>query len=333
MPMVDNLILEAKDLVIGYGKGKKRRVVADQINLGLKKGELHCLLGPNGVGKSTLMKTIVGFLPPFSGKLELDERRVSHYSPQQLSKKVSLVLTDRGFPGNLTVGQLVSLGRIPHTGWMGNLAKEDWDVIQNAILQTEVSAIRDSRLSTLSDGQIQKAMIARALAQDGEMMILDEPTAHLDLVNRLEIMVLLRNLALRKNKAILVITHDLEISLEIADKLWLMLHNEPMIGGSPEDLAIQESLNLLLPGEKYRFNRHTGKIEPQVDFEYPAINGPEELVQWVKLALRKHRIRIREATITVCEKPFEIRLEGDDHPKSWDTITEMVEFLKNHRKQ
>lgn len=296
--------LVGNNLSLGYRKGKEIHEVANGITFETKAGELTCLLGPNGVGKSTLLRTIMGILPPLSGELLIEGEEIRNYSKDELSKKLSVVLTDRLQVGNLKAEDLVALGRIPHTGWMGRLGEKDLSKIDDAIKATKTGYLRDLPIHELSDGQLQKVMIARALAQDGEILLLDEPTAHLDLVNRHEIMFLLRQIARQAKKAVLVVTHDLEIALESADKLLLMPCGHPIISGLPEDLVIQGKLDALLPNGKLYFDQKTGKIKPKISNRSIDISGPSYLIPWVVAALEKSGITYGEATI-------KIRLEAD----------------------
>ena len=196
------IALAGKGLSIGYLSQKAKKVILSDLDFKLYFGELTCLLGPNGVGKSTLIKAILSQINPWSGSIELENQSIAGFSPEELAKKIAVVLTDPVFPGNMTVGQLVALGRTPHTSWSGKLNDTDRVVVEKALYDTKMTYLRDERLSEISDGQRQKAMIARALAQDGQVMILDEPTAHLDLVNRFEIMSLLRDISQKQQNAI-----------------------------------------------------------------------------------------------------------------------------------
>jgi iron complex transport system ATP-binding protein len=225
------IALAGKDLSLGYAGKKEKKEILAALNFSLYSGELTCLLGPNGVGKSTLIKAILSQIKPWKGSIHLENQSISDFSVEELAKKIAVVLTDPIFPGNMTVGQLVALGRTPYTSWSGKLNTEDREIVEKALNDTKIAYLRDERLSEISDGQRQKAMIARALAQDGQVMILDEPTAHLDLVNRFEIMSLLREIAHNQQKAILVVTHDLDIAIETADRFWLLNCGTPLISG------------------------------------------------------------------------------------------------------
>lgn len=319
-----HIALEGKGLSLGYFHRKVKKEILSNLDFQLLSGELTCLLGPNGVGKSTLIKAILGQINPWKGEILLENHVIQNFSTEELAKRISVVLTDPVFPGNMTVGQLVALGRTPHTAWSGKLSNLDREIVKKALDDTKISYLRDERLSEISDGQRQKAMIARALAQDGKLMILDEPTAHLDLVNRFEIMQLLRDIASQKGKSVLVVTHDLDIAVESADRFWLMNCGTPLISGKPEDLIISGEINQLLPGEKFKFSVERGKLEFEVRDSRFEIEGPAELVFWIEKALRKAGIRSLDSMISVSDKPFLIRHQG----KEFSKIEELIVFLR-----
>jgi iron complex transport system ATP-binding protein len=318
-----HIALEGKGLSLGYVQQKGKKEILSDLDFKLFSGELTCLLGPNGVGKSTLVKSILGQIQPWKGELFLQNHPLEKFGIADLAKKISVVLTEPVFPGNMTVGQLVALGRTPHTGWSGRLNTQDREVVEKALHDTKILYLKNERLGEISDGQRQKAMIARALAQDGQVMVLDEPTAHLDLVNRMEIMHLLREIALTKNKAILVVTHDLEIAVETADRFWVLTCGSPLLSGRPEDLMISGKINLLLPGEKYQFSRETGRLELQLSRSPMDISGPKELVYWVEKSLRKAGISHLDQPIRVEPDPFTLTM-GVDQYLSLESLIESL---------
>ncbi len=301
------ITLEGIGLQLGYSQEGVRKPLLENLNFQLVAGELTCLLGPNGVGKSTLIKAILGELSPWEGQFLLEKEPLSSYSIQERAKHIAVVLTDPIYPGNLTVGQLVALGRTPHTNWLGQLGDTDRVLVEKALTDTHIGYLRDARLGELSDGQRQKAMIARALAQDGSVIVLDEPTAHLDLVNRLEIMSLLREISRSQGKAILVVTHDLDIALETADRFWILNCGIPLLSGTPEDLVLSGQIQALFPSDRYRFNVARGRVEwsqAMPDFQ---IEGPAEQVYWVKKALVKAGIASLDQPLVITE-PFGLKL-------------------------
>ncbi|MDP2041749.1 ABC transporter ATP-binding protein [Algoriphagus sp.] len=319
-----HIALEGKGLSLGYFHQKAKKEILQDLSFQLFSGELTCLLGPNGVGKSTLIKAILGQIKPWQGEILLENQVLQKFGTEELAKRISVVLTDPVFPGNMTVGQLVALGRTPHTGWSGKLSEQDRGIVEKALSDTKIGYLRDERLSEISDGQRQKAMIARALAQNGQLMILDEPTAHLDLVNRFEIMQVLREIASQKGKAVLVVTHDLDIAVETADRFWLLNCGTPLISGKPEDLIISGEINQLLPGEKFKFSVERGKLEFEIRDSGFEITGPTELVFWVEKALRKAGLNTFKGTLTIQRSPFSIRL-GE---AQFDTIEALIHFLE-----
>ena len=303
----NQIALEGIGLQLGYSQDGVRKPLLENLNFELVAGELTCLLGPNGVGKSTLIKAILGEISPWEGRLLLEQAPLSSYSIPDRAKHIAVVLTDPIYPGNLTVGQLVALGRTPHTNWLGKLSDKDQFLIEKALADTHIGYLRDARLGELSDGQRQKAMIARALAQDGSVIVLDEPTAHLDLVNRLEIMSLLREISRSQGKAILVVTHDLDIALETADRFWILNCGIPLLSGTPEDLVLSGQIQVLFPSDRYRFNVARGRVEwsqAMPDFQ---IEGPAEQAYWVKKALVKAGITSLDQAVVITP-PFGVRV-------------------------
>ncbi|MFZ9188832.1 MAG: ABC transporter ATP-binding protein [Algoriphagus sp.] len=316
------IALEGIGLQLGYSQEGVRKPLLENLNFQLVGGELTCLLGPNGVGKSTLIKAILGEISPWEGQLLLEQKTLSSYSIQDRAKHISVVLTDPIYPGNLTVGQLVALGRTPHTNWLGHLGDTDRAIVEKALADTRIGYLRDARLGELSDGQRQKAMIARALAQDGSVIVLDEPTAHLDLVNRLEIMSLLREISRSQGKAILVVTHDLDIALETADRFWILNCGIPLLSGKPEDLVLSGQIQALFHSDRYQFNVARGRVEWSQSMPDFLIEGPGEQVYWVRKALVKAGITSLNQTLVITA-PFGLRFGEKSFPS-------VQAFLENY---
>ena len=232
-------ILQTRGLCIGYAPKRRPLVeVAADIGVELLKGELVCLLGPNGAGKSTLMRTLAGLQKPLTGDVLLEGRDLHGLGESERARLLGLVLTERVDVGNLSAYALVALGRYPYTGWDGRLSSEDEEVVRWAIDAVGARDLAGRSVGELSDGERQKVMIARALAQEPAVLLLDEPTAFLDLPRRVEIVQLLRRLAGDSNRAVLLSTHDLDLALRCADRLWLLPLDGPLQTGAPEDLVL-----------------------------------------------------------------------------------------------
>ena len=235
--------------------------MASQLNLDLRRGELVCLLGPNGAGKSTLMRTLAGMQLPLDGKVQLESKDIHALAPSELAKHLSIVLTERIDAGNLSAYELVSLGRYPYTDWAGQLSAADHEIVRKAIDTVSAGPLSHRSVNELSDGERQKVMIARALAQEPTVMLLDEPTAFLDLPRRVEVMNMLRDLARLNNCAILLSTHDLDLALRNADRIWLLQNDGTMHIGIPEELVLNGSFAAAFRSEGVEFDSSRGTFQ------------------------------------------------------------------------
>lgn len=305
---MNSAVLQTKGLAIGYqakkkmfgfrsGAGQCRRVVAEKLDLELYPGELVCLLGPNGCGKSTLMRTLAGVQRPLAGRVLLAGSRLDRISAKEAARKLSLVLTDRVVTGNLSVYSLVALGRYPYTGWTGKLSADDEKVVRHAIETTGTRMFAHRHVGDLSDGERQKVMIARAIAQDTPVILLDEPTAHLDLPNRLEIIHLLKTLARESKKAIVLSTHELDLALQAADRIWLMqppeapsgeLRRTGMIADIPESLVLQGDLERAFRRNGFEFDQLSGSFRFRHDeTRSVGLVGEGVAAYWTRRALER----------------------------------------------
>ena len=254
-------VLSIEHLSAGYRMRRNERlVVVSNVSVTLGSGELVCLLGPNGAGKSTLMRTVAGMQHPLSGTVRVDGKDIHRLEPIELARQLSVVLTDRVSVGMFTGYDLVALGRYPYTDWTGRLTESDHAAIESAIEAVGAEELASHYVGELSDGQRQKIMIARALAQETPIMILDEITAFLDLPNRVEVMRTLRDLAHEKNKAILLSSHDLDLSLRCADCIWLLAINGQLQTGSPNELIASGAFETIFHAKGATFDRTTGSF-------------------------------------------------------------------------
>jgi iron complex transport system ATP-binding protein len=252
-------ILRTQDLNIGYRFLRHpAKIIGQNLNLYLKPGELVCVIGPNGAGKSTLLRTLAGIQSPLGGYVMIGGQLISTMSAQELARKVSVVLTAQVNVGMMTGYALVALGRHPHTAWSGRLTRHDEAVVRWAVAAVGAETLAERFINELSDGERQKIMIARALAQEPALMILDEPTAFLDLPRRVEIMHLLRRLAHTTKRAFLLSTHDLELALRHADRIWLMDSEGNLHTGAPEDLVLNGTFQRSFEREGILFDPQDG---------------------------------------------------------------------------
>lgn len=250
--------IQLRKLSIGY-KGKIHpKIVAENICCDIYAGELTCLLGTNGVGKSTLLRTLSAFQAKLSGEICLSGKELGKYTDKELSTVISVVLTEKCDIRNMTVRELIGMGRSPYTGFWGKLNSSDEKIVNKAIELVNIQNLASRMLHTLSDGERQKAMIAKALAQETPVIYLDEPTAFLDFPSKVEIMQLLHHLTRETNKTIFLSTHDLELALQIADKIWLMDKTNGITIGTPEDLALKGNLSHFFARKGIAFDMETG---------------------------------------------------------------------------
>lgn len=257
--MSTNNILSTSNLSIGYTAKKEKNYIAQNIDLQLQSGKLVALIGANGIGKSTLLRTLTAIQKPLSGTIFLNEKEIQTYNSLELAQKLSLVLTEKLPPSNLTVFELIALGRQPYTNWVGKLSEEDNVKIQEAMQLTQISHLATKKHYEISDGQLQKALIARALAQDTPLIILDEPTTHLDLLHKVAVFKLLKKLAHETGKCILFSTHDIDMAIQLSDEIILMTP-ERVVQDQPCNMITEGIFNTLFNDEHIVFDAEKGKF-------------------------------------------------------------------------
>ncbi len=254
MKLTNKHIIKTKNLSVGYASKKEVKTIASNLNIDLNTGNLVCLLGKNGIGKSTLLRTLTKVQPSLAGEIFINDTKLETINYTNFSKMVSLVLTERLPDSSLTVFELVALGRQPYTNWIGYLTTEDLQIIEAAFEKTTIKHLINSKCYELSDGQLQKVLIARALAQNTPIIVLDEPTAHLDIHHTIETFTLLKKLAKDFNKTIIVSTHEINLALQLADELWLMTPTQ-FVAGKTATLISNNSVQQLFESNLISFNK------------------------------------------------------------------------------
>jgi iron complex transport system ATP-binding protein len=251
------MILRTDKLAVGYGK----KTVVDGIDIALLEGQFVCLLGPNGCGKSTILKTIVRMLAPLGGEVYISDRAISQMSSQDMAKTTAVVLTDPISPGLLTAYDVVMLGRHPHTGFMGKPALRDGEKVMEALMMVNAETLGRRYFGELSDGEKQKVLLARALAQEPQLIVLDEPTSHLDARHRIEVMLILRQLTQEKGVTVIASLHDIDLAMKACDVAILVKDERLLACGTPEDVLTQGLVTQLYGLERATFNGYLGGVE------------------------------------------------------------------------
>ncbi len=332
-------VLSARSLAIGWrGKG----ALAQGIELELRSGELAVLVGPNGSGKSTLLRTLVGTQAPLSGDASILGQAVGRLSVEERARRAATVFTDRFDSGYFSVFDIVAFGRYPYTDARGALSDRDVAAVEAAIASAGLAELAGRPFSELSDGERQKALVARAVAQDCPLLVLDEPTAFLDASARVEVFHLVRRLAREAGKAVVLSTHDIDHALRYADRLWLMDGEHRFSSGSPEDLAASGAIGRAFASGGLVFDALTGTFRPELGAEPRSVEivGPEGVPrEWARRLLERlgfeegrgdgavARIRIEEGG---CGLAFVLETEGGapERASSYDELASMLRSLR-----
>ncbi len=254
-----HIILKTEQLSIGYKTKKAETVVASNINFELHQGQLVGLVGANGIGKSTLLRTLIKVQQPLSGSVTLNGKALSSITNIELAKELSIVLTEPLTSKNLSVHELVALGRHPYTNWIGNLTEDDTNIISNALEAVNISDLKDKRCFELSDGQLQKVMLARALAQDTSIIVLDEPTTHLDMYHKAYILKLLQKLTKETGKTILFSSHEIDLAIQLCDAM-IVMRKDDVIYDQPCHLITNGIFDSLFPKDLIAFDKQSGSF-------------------------------------------------------------------------
>jgi iron complex transport system ATP-binding protein len=254
-----HIVLKAEDLSIGYKSKKTQAVIAHNINFELQKGQLIGLVGANGIGKSTLLRTLIKVQPAISGSVLLNGQNINKLSTVDLAKQLSIVLTEPLTSKNLSVYELIALGRHPYTNWIGSLTNSDEHIIDNAIRSVNIKSLIDKKCFQLSDGQLQKVMLARALAQDTDIIVLDEPTTHLDMYHKAYILKLLQKLTKETGKTILFSSHEIDLAIQLCDTM-IVMRVDNVVCDQPCNLISHGVFESLFPKDLISFDKTSGSF-------------------------------------------------------------------------
>lgn len=255
----NKIIVSTNNLSIGYHSKSHHNTIAENLNLSLESGKLIALVGANGIGKSTLLRTLTTIQKPVKGAIFLNDKNIHEYNSVELAQNLSLVLTEKLPPSNLTVFELIALGRQPYTNWLSKLSEDDYQKINNAIALTHIEHLINKKHYEISDGQLQIVLIARALAQDTPLIILDEPTTHLDLPHKVSVFKLLKKLSKETNKCILFSTHDIDLAIQLSDEM-IVMTEKYVVQNQPCNLISQGVFNSLFMDNAINFDSEKGKF-------------------------------------------------------------------------
>jgi iron complex transport system ATP-binding protein len=256
-----NSIIEIKNFSIGYRSRKKKiTFLQNDLNLNLFRGDLVCLIGPNGCGKSTFIRSMASLQQPLKGDIFMNGISIRTMSAKRRSEFFSVVLTERTAVDGITVAEIVALGRYQSSSWLGTLNKSDREKVVWAIEQVGMQGFEERMYGTLSDGEKQRTFIAKALSSDAPVMLLDEPTSHLDIPNRVEVITLLQRLTREFGHSVILSTHDLDLALQMADEIWLMIPGKGIFAATPEELMHSGNLDEVFGNKILRFNPHSGSF-------------------------------------------------------------------------
>lgn len=315
-------ILSLDSLKIGYVSGRHENVLLPPLNACANKGELIAVIGRNGIGKSTLLRTLTGLQPSLGGEIFYSGKNIRDYSRMDLAQKVGYISTEIVKVSNMSVYDLVALGRFPHTNWMGKIDTKNHEVIMDAIEKTTMSAFCNRFVSELSDGERQRAMIARILAQDTGIMVMDEPTAFLDIGSKYEILHLMHLLSHKNEKTIIFSTHDLHMAISQSDKIWLILDNR-LMEGAPEDIMIEGAFDHLFDSSPVQFNSENGTFSFRSEEKGRIfIEGDGIRRHWTEKAINRAGFSLSEVKTI----PYIIIPSGNNREWKLTTNISSVEF-------
>jgi len=326
-------ILSFESLLIGYSSGKGKKILLPPLNAHAFKGELIAIVGQNGIGKSTLLRTITGLQDALGGAVLINSIPIRTYSRIDFARSIGYISTEPVKVSNMKVYDLVALGRFPHTDWLGKLTPGDHEIITDSIEKVGMTAFVARYITELSDGERQRVMVARVLAQDTDLLLMDEPTAFLDIKSKYEIIHLMHELSRKRGKTIIYSTHDLNIALSEADKIWLILDNA-FYEGAPEDLIIAGAFDKLFTDSLVKFNKNDGSFTFRNEFNGTIEVSGEGMVRvWTEKALNRAGYFVSEINAEMVVKVqtgingFSWILDGQNLKMEFNSIYDLITWL------
>jgi iron complex transport system ATP-binding protein len=327
-----SVLLEAHDLVCGYPGYPP---VLEEVSLSLAAGRFVCVIGPNGIGKSTLMQTLSGLLPALSGSIALDGRSLASHNSRERARVLSVVLTGQHYPGYMTVRRYVELGRYPHLSLLGKITEADSHAVTSALETVGALHLHTRRVAELSDGERQRVSLARALAQSSKLMLLDEPTAFLDVSGRAHTMATLQSAAHTTGRLIITSSHDIELVLRTADTVILIRPDRTLVTGAPEDLVLERELEQLFNSSSLRFDYERGRFAlSPIEGPVAAVSGDGPVAVWTRNVLERVGYTIAEsAPVTVysptaADGTWRVRT-ADNTEHVLDSLGELADLLRH----
>ncbi len=337
--------LTATGLSCGYSSAPQP--VLDGLEVTVPEGRFVCVIGPNGIGKSTLARTLAGLLPPLAGEIRLQGRRLSEFAPAERARRISVVLTRLPTTGYMTVRSFVEIGRHPYTGTLGRMSRIDHEAVDRAIAQVAIGDLAGRWLGAISDGERQRAAVARAFAQAATLMILDEPTAFLDVEARAVVMTTLRDVAHETGRSVVATSHDIELVLRIADEVWMIAPDKSIMTGAPEDLVLAGAMSKVFPQHVMRFDLETGGFRlPHPTGSDIVVTGSGPSAVWTARALERIGMRVQSIIAdgggrdrpapevpVVTPAPEDglctLQIGRDEASRQFDSIAGLVEYLRS----
>ncbi|HOP00508.1 MAG TPA: ABC transporter ATP-binding protein [Bacteroidales bacterium] len=331
-----DIILSFESLEIGYGSGRHRRVLLPPLSASAHRGELVAVIGRNGIGKSTLLRTIIGIQPALGGSVKIDGDDLSSIPRIEIARKIGYISTESIRVSNMTVYDLIALGRYPYKGWLGGTDANGREAVENALARTGMAELAYRYIAELSDGELQRAMIGRVLAQDTAILVMDEPTAYLDVMSKHEMVNLMQGLT-DEGKTIIFSTHDFSIATGQAHRIWLTL-DDKLAEGAPEDLIINRSFESLFDSPSVGFDSDAGTFffRNKAGKEI-SLKGEGMIRKWTEKALVRAGFVISGRRMTPCitapdEPTGEWILEKDSDTKRFRSVYDLLRSLCDERK-